>query len=248
MPVKRNEINADDLIREYLSGKTAVEVASIFGTTRARVRRILESHSIPVRGRGDTNRILMARRTPEENSRNTAAAHAAARGRKVSIEERSKTAKTLERRHYNVGCWEHSLAEMLSARGIVTVPQKAIGPYNCDLAAYPVAVEVFGGNFHFFGHHYARLPKRVRYLLDAGWDVLMVLTYPRYPITDACADDLAAYVDAARRNPTKRREYWVILGTGDPIAGGSGNDNQLSIERTLAHCKDVCGQYKRRSR
>jgi hypothetical protein len=134
---------------------------------------------------------------------------------------------------------------MLEERGVSCIQQQAIGPYNCDLGAFPVAVEIFGGNWHFSGAHLARSEERTRYLLNAGWHVLMVQATANHPIDAATADYIAVYVKEARRDLSVLREYRVIRGAGETIAGGSANDEHISIVPTLKNGKYVVSQDKR---
>jgi hypothetical protein len=134
---------------------------------------------------------------------------------------------------------------MLQDRGIPTIAQQAIGPYNCDLGAYPVAVEVFGGGWHWYGDHVAIVPKRFRYILDAGWHILAVKIDAAFPLTSVTADYIAAYIQQARSDPSSRREYRVIRGAGETLASGSADDDQISIVPTFTAGRNVLGQYTR---
>lgn len=229
-----------EIIPRYLAGESTVELGKAFGVSRDLIRKRLIEFSVPLRGPADANRLMMTNRTPEENARNTEAAHIAARGRKHSIEERSKMAQSREANPSNIGPNEILLFSMLSARGTDVIPQKAVGPYNCDLAAFPVAVEVWGGYFHYFGSHIARTPKRCRYFFDQGWTILIVhMGRTLRAISERGADYIAAYIQQARSDPSFRREYRMIWGTGEFIACGSSDDDKLAIEETLRRSKDM---------
>ena len=127
-------------------------------------------------------------------------------------------------------------------------PQHAIGPYNCDLGAYPVAVEIFGGNWHWSGRHLLRSPERFRYILNAGWHILVLHITRRCPVTIEIADYVAAYVDETRRDPARRREYRVVGRAGELLTAGSVDDDEITIIPTFTSGRDSLGRYKRISR
>jgi len=239
MTRKFDHLNADNIIHEYISGKSQAELASINNVSRGPILRILIESNVVVRSCLEANRILASNRTPEQNRQYTEAAHNAARGRKQTIEERSKGALTRELYPSNIGKWETILSSMLFKHGISTIPQKAIGPYNCDLAAYPVAVEVFGGNFHFSGSAFDRLPKRIHYILNSGWNIIMINVGRRRPITEETARYLVSYIQSLCCFPAIGCEYRMIWGTGELVIFGSSNDDEITIKETLCRAKNI---------
>ena len=144
-------------------------------TSRMTIANILRRHGIPRRGQADANRLMMAGRTPEENARNSAAAHDAVRGSAKSWEQRCAKAG---RRHGVVPAIATELlyAAWLRLRGFKIVHQHAVGPYNCDLTIPDagVAVEIFGGNWHGTGKHAGMFAERAQYILDQGWLLVIV--------------------------------------------------------------------------
>lgn len=235
----------DDVAARYAAGESENAIAQRLGVSRNVVTIRLREAGIPRRGQREANVMTMAGRSDEEKARNAEAAHAAARGRVHTEEERCKQALTRERNCSMMGPDEAVLAQMLADRGIAGVPQKAIGRYNCDLACGPVAVEVFGGGFHFAGTHAARLPKRTLYLLDRGWSIIIVSVTQRWPLTDAGADNVAAFIEDHRRDPSRGREYRVIRGTGQFVAGGSADDDEITVVETLRCAKNRLGHDPR---
>ena len=118
---------------------------------------------------------------------------------------------------------ERELIDLLNGLDIPSVPQRAMGPYNIDVAVEVprVAVEVFGGGFHCFGHHLARHVRRTKYLLNRGWTVVIVwVDLRRYPLGIGCAKKIKALVDLIGEQPPSRGEYRVIRGNGKspPVA------------------------------
>ncbi len=209
------------------------------------IRRVLEIAGVEVRGQSAAEFLKWSKMGTKARAKQTAAANEAARGRVCSFEELCLKAKIREERPSNVSSYETKLRAMLLKRGIVCEPQKAIGPYNCDLAAAPVAVEIWGGGWHFGGHHMARTPKRFRYLFDNDWDILVIVLNHRFPLTTAVADYVAAYVQEARRNPSTVGQYRVIWGAGKFSVSGSAKDDEFSFIPPFTHRRNpATGQYE----
>jgi hypothetical protein len=123
------------------------------------------------------------------------------------------------------------------------LPCKAIGPYNVDIALAPIAVEVFGGAWHGGGRAAARWPKRIRYLLDEQWHVVVVwVEHARDPLTIGAAEYVVALRDQLRRNPALVGQYRVIRGSGKEIIRGCANDDHFPVKpprgsRTHVRCE-----------
>lgn len=210
-------IDDGDVIRRYVGGESEKALAASFGCSRGVIRTLLNESGINPRNRSEGMYMRMAQSTPEQIAALTQAAHDAARGRSPSMEERCKIARSKQVNIYHQSPSERVLLAMLAERGIFDgIPQLAIGPYNVDIGADPVAVEVFGGGWHGFGHHAVSLPKRVNYLFDAGWNVIVVaVTANQVELTERAADEVVAFIEQSRRDPTFRRQYRVIRGSGN---------------------------------
>jgi hypothetical protein len=247
LEIRQQSRSVDDaaIVSAYVAGESVLALAGRFGVSRPCIITRLGRAGIPLRGGSEANRVSASRATPEARQRRTEACHKAVKGVRHSLEQRIKMATAWQQALTHVSPQETALCSMLAARGVHCIQQQAIGPYNCDLGAFPVAVEVFGGHWHFSGAHLARAPRRIRYLLDAGWHVLMVLVTKHWPIAPEVADYVAAYVQEARGNPTAPREYRVIRGAGNTLAFGSADDNHISIEpSTRLGREPTTGRYK----
>jgi len=116
---------------------------------------------------------------------------------------------------------DHFLSDWLKERGLPATLLQAVGPYNVDVATGSVAVECYGGAWHNSGRAAARWPQRVRYLLDAGWHVLVIWIEPSYyPLTVEAVDYVVALAQLAGSDPSAVRQYRVIRGTGKVVAFG----------------------------
>lgn len=244
MTRKRIALNADDIVREYLAGVSEKKLADRFNVSRTAIRRRLIESGVNPRGRSEAELVKWSQMSARKRKAQTDAAHDAVRGKPVAMEVKIKQAIGKQRTLPNVSPIETLLADMLKARGIATIPQQAIGPYNCDLGAYPVAVEIFGGEWHWSGRHLLRTPERFRYILNAGWHILVVKVTPRRdPLTEATADYVAAFIETVSRDPSLIREYRVIRGAGEVIAAGSADDDNISIVPSFTRGRNSKGQY-----
>jgi hypothetical protein len=130
---------------------------------------------------------------------------------------------------------EQLVQQMLAIRGVETVPQKAIGPYNADLGAEPVAVECFSGEWHRYGRHIDRFPERSIYLLDQGWNLAIIWiengrrNHAGVPLTGRAIDYLVTFIEQSRRDPTFRREYRVIWGDGKILSVSDADLDNFSV-------------------
>jgi very-short-patch-repair endonuclease len=217
----KRAVPTGDICDDYLRGVSEAEIARIYGVSRATISTALRKANVPRRGPAEANRLMMSKRSPEENLRNTQAAHEAVRGRRWTVEERLQAA---QRRHGKVSTEPYELlySAWLRLRGVDSIPQHAIGPYNCDLAVGDVAVEIFGGHWHGYSHHASTFTERARYILDQGWNLVIVwVDAPRKRLAEPSADYIVAFVEESRRDPSMRGEYRVIWGDGQevPTAG-----------------------------
>ncbi|HXG70686.1 MAG TPA: hypothetical protein VNJ04_08760 [Gemmatimonadaceae bacterium] len=241
----RKHLNTQQLIRDYRAGKSELQIAKDLGVSRAVIRTRLIENAIEPRNRSAAELLKWSRMNRTQRAAQVSAAHAASRGSQYPLTGMERRARTVERLGLHVSEIERRLACQLVANGLDVIHQQAVGPYNCDLGAAPVAVEVFGGNWHFTGRHLARTPKRFRYLMESGWHVLVVHVSNHAPLHPHLPNYIAAYVEAARRNPAMRREYRVVRGAGETIAAGSVEDKNISIEWALTHSRNpTTGRYE----
>jgi hypothetical protein len=215
------------MVRLYESGESELALSKRFGIARSGIRSRLIAAGIKPRSQGEAEKLKWSRMSAEERATQVSAAHKARRGRKDSLAKRCQTAQTNEKRQLHVTKEERKLAAMLKDRGITTVLQKAIGPYNCDLGAPPVAIERFGGNWHWYGRHFARTERRFRYIMGQGWHILVVTSGAKTRITDKTIDLMVDQYHglAACKTPT----YLVMRGDGVIIARGTVMDDKISI-------------------
>jgi very-short-patch-repair endonuclease len=196
----------------YRDGLSAETIASELGCATGTIKNRLHRAAVPMRSG-------MAR---------VERAHAASRGSKRTVEQLARRAKATQDRLGNQSATERALLAWLRARRLEVVPQLAVGVYNVDLAAHPIAVEVLGGNWHFARDH----RKRLRYLADYGWCPLLLWVDKRQsPLDIGAADQIVALTQIARRNPPAHGQYWVVRGSGEIAATGSVYADDFALVR-----------------
>ena len=199
MPRILPDADVRDLVDRYLAGATGYELAERFGVSKSTVYRVLDKSGV------DLRRLPM---------------HKARADSTASFGELCQRAATREANGTQSSPLEARFADLLTERGVPKpVPQKAIGPYNVDLAIGPVAVEIWGGGWHGSGAHLERFEERTSYVLDAGWWQICVWSPNTMPSVPAAADQVVAFYEFARTHPAADRKHWVIWGTGQPVGG-----------------------------
>lgn len=231
----KSSLPTDDLVERYGEGESVNALAKSFGVSRRTIEYRLKAAGVTIRGTADANRLMMASRSPEENRRSIAAAHVAVRGSKRTPESLVQAAATREASEAWVAAHtspeERQVARWVEQRGLTVVPQKAIGPYNVDFTAGPVAVEVFGGGWHQYGAARRRTAHRLGYILDEGWHLMIVWAInARWPVNTLAADQIVAFAQSARRDPSGRGQYRVIWGDGQPATPVGDDLDDLAVK------------------
>lgn len=246
MARERKSVDTDYLVREYLAGASTNKLAGQLGVSRGLVDKRLLAAGVKLRTQSEAESLKWAAKTVEERAAQVAAAHNAVRGMTRTEEDLSRRARSKQATKTLASGLEHFVYSELTARGLQLHQQTAVGPYNCDFTTGTVAVEIFGGAWHWTGLHLARTEKRFRYIMNAGYDILAIAVDRRFPFTPTVADYLAAEIDLLRRHPPAIREYRVIWGAGQASTGGSIQDDHVSIEYPFTNARDArTGKYKR---
>lgn len=232
MPPKLPMPGVNDLIRLNKEGKTTKEIAVIYDVHVNTVRRWFRRYEITARrDLGGSHQL-----TPERRRQVIEAAVATNTGGRRSDAAKVAKARTCELRQTHISPLEVELVAMLRARGIDLVQQKAIGPYNVDIATGSVAVEVFGGGWH----NTHRDGVRLRYFLNRGWSVIVVwVDTKQYPLTADAAEYVVAHCELAKSNPAAARGYRVIRGSGELLSAGSPDPDDVPDVLTRGYRLDL---------
>lgn len=172
--MQRKAIDVDALIRMHVDeGMSALSLARMFQVDRNTITARLRERGITPRGRSDANRIRMQREGVEGRLRLTAAAHVAARGRKVSRAELRDRALGRERSP-RMSKLELIFLRAFKRAGMNAVPQMAIGIFNADFAipSMRIVVEIDPGTWHRTPRHIERDKRKNQAFRRAGWKVV----------------------------------------------------------------------------
>lgn len=239
----------------YLAGASENGLSKEHGVTRDVIRRILLRFGVERRSVTGANQLMMSKRTPEENMRNAQAAHDAIRGvrytaaqvlagtaRGAYVPTAEQMCERAQRREGTVTTFATELlyAAWLRLRGVEFIQQKAIGPYNCDIAAGQVAIEIFGGNWHGGGYHAEMFAERAQYIIDQGWLLVIVwVDQSHQRLTEASADYLAVLIEEANRDPSLRGQLRMVWGDGQEVPTGDRELREFAAVPTHVRRKKV---------
>lgn len=215
----------------YADGIGVRGIADKLGVAPNVIKRMLEDIGHKTRNRSEQQSARMKRATKEERIKLTQKANASARGKSATKESRIRIAQTCQfkgdRRNSRL---EKMFLQLMAERGVNLSQQIAIDSYNCDFAIDTIAVEIWGGGWHFTGEHAARFPERTRKILDSGFQLVILPFLGRFQLVPEIADYLVTFLDELRRNPPPTSQYWVIWGAGEAIvSGGSESINDALI-------------------
>lgn len=226
-------VESSAVLRLYESGKSLQQIAESIGVSRIVIDRRLREAGGVTRSHSQQRSVVWARLGELDRARVTKAAHDACRGRGKTDEELSKSALTREKKGLPGSRSEKALADLLRGRGVQCVEQRAFGRYNVDIAVdgSRVAVEVFGGHFHFFGSHAAGFGKRDEYIRGLGWTVIYVVATKRFPVGPNGADKIVSILEELRRSEPAVGHQYVIWGDGKPTSIRKRDFDKLSVVR-----------------
>ncbi len=232
------------VIRRYLAGESENSIANSLNVSRGCIRIFLLKNGVVPRNQSQAESLKWGMLTTAQRGNQTAAAHIAARGRIATIEERARRAITEQTMLNHTVPAEYLLASLLFNKGIETIQQKAVGIYNIDVAIEtpPIAVEIFGGNWHTSKAHFVRHLERSKYLLDCGWNIVIAwVDAVQYPLDIGCANYIVALVQELRGDPSLSRQYRVILGNGQTASIRRTHLNTSAIIETIGGGVNISG-------
>lgn len=212
MPAERIHIDTDHMLALYHEGMAVKTLAQSLGVSRTVINHRLRKAGITPRTRSEAERLKWGRMTDAQRAAQTEAAHIAVRGSRqtpASLQRRALARQTVERATPNAVL----LHDWLLYRGCALTLERAVGPYNVDLANDRIAVELNGG---WTNRAKSLHSERTSYLLNRGLDVIVVLHGPR-PLTTGAADEIITHLDIASGHPSGRGQYRMIWGDGQPV-------------------------------
>lgn len=216
--MKRINLNINNLIQEYNSGKSVKALAEEFGVSRTVINHRLQENGITPRDRSSAMYLRMSQTSAEDRKKLTSAAHSAIRGKFQSEETLHKIALARQKR---IGKFEQEFIQRLNNAGIITNPQEPFLRYNLDIGCGNIAVEIHCQIASPLTKNYI---KRLVECVHSGKNMLYVWISPRYKkgiVTNECYEQVISIIQSVRSNPTKFAQYWVVRSTGEIYATGS---------------------------
>jgi very-short-patch-repair endonuclease len=243
---KRNRfVDKEAVVKMYLDGHSENAVSKYFGISRIAVRPILTEAGVRIRNQSEAESLKWSKMTKKQRENQVRSAHRSVKGRTVTFEQRCKIALAIEREQLQISKYEIQLADKLKEKGITPQHQKAIGPYNADLVVGSIVIEIFGGNWHWTGHHLERTEERIRFLLNEGFDVLIIPASNVSPLTSSTASYVYNYIQKSIATPRKDKEYRVVWKDGEYEVSGTIKDKHIDISSPFTSIRDpLSGQFK----
>lgn len=215
------------IVDQYLSGVSELKIAKSFGVSRNVIRRYLIEANVDVRCRSEAEKLKWSQMTDEQRSAQVEAAHQAIREKPPEFHARSAILQAVaKQRSLSKSCDMESLFICeFEKLGFAVIPQKACGPYNIDIAIGGAAIEIHANSAHPHTHSYYR--KRVVDLLKSGWDVYYIKCTGQIDAKRA-AQKISEMINLVESNKSGARHYGVIRGSGEFVAAGCLDGDDLS--------------------
>lgn len=218
MSRKITTLDTNNIINEYLAGKSVLYLSRQNHVCRQVIQRILTENDVAVRNRSESMYVRMAQTSVEDRKRLAHAANIAKRGTHNTPEMLHKRA--LAQKRY-IGIFEQEFIDALSNAGINVTPQEPFLSYNLDLGCGNIAVEI---HTHTASPLSATYVKKLMNCVNSGKSMIYVWISPRHLIVDAaCYNKVISLIQEFSLNPSSIGQYWVIRGTGEIYAHGTFN-------------------------
>lgn len=221
-----------EIIRLYNSGMSENQVAIHFGVSRNVIRNRLIKHNVHIRTQSEAETVKWSQMTDEQRANQVKSANEKVRTlpKKFFKEISRKQAITKQKTKSKLGAFEQLFIDELKGRGFKPIPQKAVDVYNLDIAVGNTAIEIHVNSGH--PHNHIMYRKRIMKLLELNWNVIYI-KITKDVFIDVATDDICRFIDTAQSDESRICQYRVIRGTGEFIASGRLNGNELSIVTTL---------------
>lgn len=221
-------LDVNKIVEDYVGGTSENALSKMHGVDRGVIRRRLVAAGVTIRGGSEAEKLKWSQMSKAKKRKQVASAHAARRGQKDGASTLAKRAIQRMVNLSHIGVDEVALANALLRLGVATTPQKAIGPYNLDLAIEEpaIAIEIeAGGTFY---SKRPRLLKRIKYLIDSGWIVLYIVTCGKKLAVYECASKIVALFKLASGNKTTVGHYGMLTSKGKPRSGSKSQFNDFT--------------------
>lgn len=225
IPSYYKHINIEKLKEAYIRGDSVLKMSQDFGVSRMVVVKRLKYLGYNIRTGSEANIIRFQNSTIEYRQQITEKAHNATRGIKRSFIKRcenailcEKTANKSPETYGKLGPGELELFYALRNQQLNPVIQKAFNTYNIDIFVAPnifieLASCMFKGQIQFrkkfSGDTVKRFRQKAKQITDSN-GIFVEVNFRDIDILKIYADDIVAFIDSLRTNPSVSGKYFVV--------------------------------------
>jgi len=224
---RRAIVNEAGIVSDYLGGASENAISINHGRDRSLIRRVLLAAGVSMRSQSEAETLKWSTMTGDARANQVSAANQAMRSQTPEFHHRSAIlqAKAKEKSLSKACDMELLFIREFEKLGLVVTPQKAFGPYNIDIAIGSTAIEIHGTSCHPHNNPYFR--KRIVSLLKGGWHVIYVKAACKID-ANRTARQVSRMIDLIKSEKSGVRHYGVVRGSGQFVAGGCLNSDDLS--------------------
>lgn len=225
IPAYYKHISVEKLKEAYIRGDSVLKMSQDFCISRTTIVSRLKYLGYNIRTGSEANIIRFQNSTIEYRQQITENAHNAVRGVKRSFIKRcenailcEKTANKSPETYGKLGPGELELFYALRDKQLNPVIQKAFNTYNIDIFVAPnifieLASRMFKGQIQFrkkfSGDTVERFRQKAKQITDSN-GVLVEVNFRDVDILKVYADDIVAFIDSLRTNPSASGKYFVV--------------------------------------
>lgn len=187
---------------------------------------------VKIRTQSEQDTIKWSLMTSSQRLNQVKSANAARIGMKVSHKSLIRKANSIEKsKNITISPYETIINEFIISRGYSTIIQKAVSKYNIDIFVNPnIAVEIFGGGWHFHGNHLSSFTERTKEIFNSGNSLIVVHITAKSCIA-TIRSNLMLIIDFLSTNKPVIGKYWVVWGTGNSISFGGLDNIDVALVR-----------------
>lgn len=141
--------------------------------------------------------------------------------------------------------YEEKIENILVNAGIPFEPQFPVDKYNIDFVIGNIAMEVFGGNWHSTGNHFARFAVRSKQIFDSGYCLVILQITKRQRFSTDFSSNLVSFINQLRLDESSVGKYWVVWGNFDAVTTGSLDNIELALKNPFTNIRNrETGRYQ----
>lgn len=235
-----------DKVREfYNKGYGITNISKRLGLNAMMLKSFMIKNGIKIRSLAEQNKINGRMLSDKSRKAIGEAARKFHSGKAISNEILDKMAESRYKTgNVRASVYEDFFAKFLDDKAIKYVRQLNIGKYNCDFSVFGIAVEIWGGQWHFSGAHAARNNERFKYILDSGVNVIIAPIPSQNGFTVAMAENIISHCKELSGNPPFITEYRMIWRDGETITRFRNNIDNFSFESPFTYARNrETGRY-----